>query len=74
MPVGAWLFDMLENVGIVSMLLMYPSRAEILAWLTMLFGSLKWAFFAVTLRLVLVGFVRAVMNRFRKQGRRIVEP
>jgi hypothetical protein len=68
MPVGAWFFDMLENTGIVSMLMAYPSRPEIMAWLTMLFGSLKWGFLALTMGLVLVGLVRAVMNGFRKQG------
>jgi hypothetical protein len=68
MPVGAWFFDMLENSGILSMLLMYPSKPEVLAWITMLFGSLKWAFFLVTIGLVLVGLVRAAMNRFRKQA------
>ena len=67
MPVGAWLFDMLENTGIVSMLLMYPSKPEVVAWLTMLFGSLKWVFFVITIGLVLVGLVRAAMNGFRKQ-------
>jgi hypothetical protein len=67
MPVGAWLFDMLENAGIVSMLMMYPSQPAIMAWLTMLFGSLKWAFFVLTMGLVLVGLVRAAMNGFRKQ-------
>ncbi len=67
MPVGAWFFDMLENVGIVSMLIMYPSKPEIVAWLTMLFGSLKWGFFVITMGLVLVGLVRAALNRFRKQ-------
>jgi hypothetical protein len=67
MPIGAWFFDMLENVGIVSMLTMYPSKPEILAWLTMIFGSLKWGFFVVTVVLVLIGLVRAALNRFRKQ-------
>ena len=67
MPVGAWFFDMLENIGIVSMLMMYPSKPEIVAWLTMLFGSLKWGFFVITMGLVLVGLVRAALNRFRKQ-------
>lgn len=67
MPVGAWIFDILENSGIVSMLLMYPSKPDVLAWITMLFGSLKWAFFLITMGLVLVGLVKAAMNRFRKQ-------
>ena len=67
MPVGAWLFDMLENVGIVSMLMMYPSQPAIMAWLTMLFGALKWGFFVITMGLVLMALVRAALNRFRKQ-------
>jgi hypothetical protein len=68
MPVGAWFFDLLENVGIVSMLAVYPSKPAILAWLTMLFGSLKWGSFVVTIGLVLIGLVKAAMNGFRKQA------
>ena len=68
MPVGAWFFDLLENVGIVSMLMMYPSKSSIFAWITMIFGSLKWGFFVVTVVLVLIGLVRAAMHRFQKQG------
>jgi hypothetical protein len=68
MPVGAWFFDLLENAGIVSMLMMYPAKPEILAWITMIFGSLKWVFSVVTVVLVLIGLVRAAMNRFRKQS------
>lgn len=67
-PVGAWLFDLLENIGIVSMLATYPSKPALLAWLTMIFGSLKWGFFLVTVVLVLVGLIRAAMNGFRKQA------
>jgi hypothetical protein len=66
-PVGAWFFDLLENVGIVSMLAGYPSKPTFMAWLTMIFGSLKWGFFIVTVVLVLVGLIRAARNGFRKQ-------
>jgi hypothetical protein len=67
MPVGAWFFDLLENIGIVSMLSMYPSKPAILAWLTMIVGSIKWAFAFASIALVLAGLVKAAMNRFRKQ-------
>ena len=67
-PVGSWFFDMLENAGIVSMIMMYPSQPAILAWITMIFGSIKWGFFLITVGLVLVGLVRAAINRFQKQG------
>lgn len=68
MPVGAWFFDLLENAGIVSMLLMYPAKPAAMAWLTMIFGSLKWGFAIISIGLVLVGLVKAAMNRFRKQA------
>jgi len=67
MPVGAWFFDLLENVGIVSMLSMYPSQPALFAWLTMIFGSLKWLSFLATIGLVIFGLVRAALNGFRKQ-------
>jgi len=67
MPMGAWFFDLLENVGIVSMISMHPSQPAILAWITMLVGLLKWAFAFVSIGLVLIGLVRAAMNGFRKQ-------
>lgn len=68
MPVGAWFFDMLENLGIVSMLSIYPAQPVGLAWLTMIMGSLKWAFAFISIALILVGLVRALLNGFRKQA------
>jgi len=68
MPVGAWFFDLLENIGIITMLSMYPAQPAFMAWLTMIFGSLKWLSFLITVGLVLVGLVRAAMNGFRKQA------
>lgn len=67
MPVGGWFFDLLENIGIVAMLSLYPTKSTALAWLTMIFGSLKWAFALVSIVLILVGLVRAALNGFRKQ-------
>jgi hypothetical protein len=66
--VGAWFFDLLENIGVISLLSAYPSQPDALAWLTMLFGLLKWAFVFATIGLALYGLVRAAMNGFRKQA------
>lgn len=66
MPVGAWFFDLLENIGIVSMLSLYPAQSVALAWLTSLVGLVKWAFAVLSLVLILMGLVRALMNGFRK--------
>jgi hypothetical protein len=68
MPAGAWFFDLLENIGVVSMLTMYPSQPALLAWLTMAFGSLKWLFAFASIGLALYGLVRAAMKGFRKQA------
>jgi hypothetical protein len=67
MPAGAWLFDLLENVSIVSMLSVYPSQPSVLAWLTMIFGSLKWAFAIGSMALSLFSLVKAALNGFKKQ-------
>lgn len=68
MPVGAWFFDLLENIGIVSMLAMYPTQPSILAWLTMVAGLVKWLFAIGSILLSLFGLVKAGMNGFKKQA------
>jgi len=67
MPMGAWLFDLLENIGTVSMVAAYPSQPAILAWITMFIGLIKWGFAFISLGLILVGAVMAARNGFRKQ-------
>jgi len=68
MPVGAWFLDLLENIGIVTMIAMYPTRPVALAWLTSILGTVKWAFAFASIVLVLLGLVRALMNGFRKEA------
>ncbi len=67
-PVGAWLFDLLENIAIVSLLAIYPSKPTFIAWLAMLFGTLKWAFVLISIGLAIWGLVKAAMNQFKKQA------
>jgi hypothetical protein len=66
-PVGAWLFDLLENIGIICLLAVFPSQPVLVAWLTMLVGLIKWAFTILSIGLVLVGLAKAAINRFQKQ-------
>ena len=67
MPAGAWFFDLLENIGVISMLTMYPSQPSVLAWLTMLFGLVKWGFAIGSILLSLFSLVKAGLNSFSKQ-------
>ncbi len=65
-PVGAWLFDLLENIGIVMMLSAWPSQPVVVAWLTTLFTVLKWLFVGASILLSPAGLVMAAKNRFKK--------
>ena len=67
-PFGMWLFDLFENIGIVTMLSVYPSTPAVVAWLATVFTLTKWLFAGASLILILTGLVKAAMNGFRKQA------
>lgn len=67
-PFGAWLFDLFENIGIVTMLSVYPSTPAALAWISTFFTLVKWSFVGATVLLLLTGLVKAAMNGFKKQA------
>jgi len=68
MPLGAWFFDLLENLNIVTMLSMYPAKPTALAWLLFAFSTIKWLFAAASIVLMLIGLVMALKNGFKKQA------
>lgn len=67
MPFGAWLFDLLENVGIVSMISVYPARPAALAWATTAFTMLKWLFAGASMLLALIGLLKLLVKLFGKR-------
>ena len=67
-PAISWAFDMLENIGVVTMLSVFPTKPALVAWLTAISTSLKWVFFMATIGLLLYSLVRAAMNGFKKQA------
>ncbi|HSM71674.1 MAG TPA: hypothetical protein VK851_09035 [Anaerolineales bacterium] len=68
LPIGMWLFDLLENLSIVSMLSIFPSTPPLLAWVSSVFTFLKWLLLLPTILLLLYGLIRAAMNGFKKQA------
>ena len=66
-PFGGWLFDLFENLCIVTMLSIYPSTPAALAWVSAIFTLIKWLFAGATILLILIGLVMALKNGFRKQ-------
>lgn len=67
LPVGGWFFDLMENLGIVGMLSVYPATPALLGWLTAGFTLLKWLFAAAALALIVISLFAAIRNRFKKQ-------
>ncbi len=67
-PLGAWSFDLLENIVIVILLSVYPSQPIALAWILTLLSTIKWFFAGASMLLILVGLVMAIKNGFKKQG------
>jgi len=65
-PAGAWLFDLLENIGVVIMLSTFPTQSFLAAFLTSIFSGLKWAFVFFSVILLLFGAVTYIFSRFRK--------
>ncbi|HCR72679.1 MAG TPA: hypothetical protein DIW23_14640, partial [Anaerolineae bacterium] len=66
-PVGAFVFDLLENGTIVTLLSIFPSQPMILGWLLFIFTAVKWLFAGVSILLILLGLVLAIKNKFKVQ-------
>jgi hypothetical protein len=67
-PFGAFVFDLLENLGIAAMLSVYPSTPAALAWASAVFTLIKWSFAGATIVLILAGLIAAIKNGFKKQA------
>lgn len=67
LPVGAWFFDLLENLSIVALLSAYPAQPVIVAWLLFICMTVKWLFVGASVLMIVLGLVRASMNGFKKQ-------
>jgi hypothetical protein len=67
MPLGAWFFDLLENIVIVILLSIFPSQPAALAWILILLSTVKWFFAGASILLILIGFTMALKNGFKKQ-------
>ena len=66
-PIFGGLCDVMENVWILILLLAYPARPAALGWLSTIFTTGKYVMGIPIVLLLLLGLVRAAMNRFRLQ-------
>jgi hypothetical protein len=63
LPLGASIFDFLENIGITILVSNYQTRLDTLATLTGLMGGIKWIFAILSLLTLLILFVRWILKR-----------
>jgi hypothetical protein len=64
LPMVIWLFDMLENTGIVTMLYRYPEKLHLVASVTAWFTSIKWTLAIVVILITLVLGIRYAYLKF----------
>jgi hypothetical protein len=65
-PFGACLFDLLENLGIVGMLSIYPSTPALLAWVSSVFTMVKWLFAGASMILIVIGIIAAILKALKR--------
>jgi len=68
LPVGTWLFDLLENICIVTLISLYPAQPAVIGWLEFIFTNVKWLFAGASILLILVGLIAAALNGFKKRA------
>lgn len=64
-PLGAMVADLLENAGIVTMVLSYPKRLVPVALLTSSFSTVKWTAVAAESFLILIGLIAWLVSALR---------
>ncbi|MGC9399263.1 MAG: hypothetical protein ACP5HM_09005 [Anaerolineae bacterium] len=66
-PILGGFFDVLENIWIMTMILVYPARPTVVAWLSTISTTGKYIMGVPIVLLLLIGLVKAAMNRFKVQ-------
>ncbi|NOR27374.1 MAG: hypothetical protein GQ540_02480 [Lutibacter sp.] len=61
-------FDVLENSGIILMLLKYPTKLTAICNLTSIFTSLKWIFAAITFLIIVTLFINLIYSKTLKKN------
>jgi hypothetical protein len=67
LPLLGGLFDVLENLCVMTLILVYPAQPVALAWLSTAFTTSKYSSTVLILVPLLIGLVKAGMNGFKVQ-------
>jgi hypothetical protein len=66
LPLPAFLIDMAENIGIVTMLSQYPTQSETVAQISSLLTTAKWLWFGAIILTLLIGLTAWGFRRFTR--------
>jgi hypothetical protein len=64
-PIIGGLFDVMENIWILILILAYPAQPEAVAWLSTVFTTGKYIMGIPIVLLLVIGLVKAAMNGFK---------
>ena len=70
LPLGALLFDLLENTCAVIVMAAYPAVPSLAAYLAVIFTPLKWLFVTASFGLLALAGMGAILHTRRKPGTR----
>lgn len=68
-PLLGGVFDWLENISILNMLINYPSKAYNLAALANTFTTIKTTIFMINIIIVIIGFIGMLLNAMHMKKR-----
>jgi hypothetical protein len=63
LPFGAWAFDMLENVCILTLLFSFPAQSALMAFALGLFNGIKWLFAGASILSILVALITWIYKK-----------
>ncbi|MFB0536061.1 MAG: hypothetical protein ACETWR_13890 [Anaerolineae bacterium] len=66
-PILGGFFDLMEDIWIITMILIYPAQPTVVAWLSTISTTGKYIMGIPIVLLLLIGLVKAAMNRFKVQ-------
>jgi hypothetical protein len=64
-PLFGGLFDVLENIWILILLLIYPTKSIMIGWLSTVFTTGKYILGLPIIIVIFIGFFKAAANRFK---------
>lgn len=68
LPYAIFSADILENIGIITLLINYPSKLYLIAWGTSVFSTIKWVIVVVVVLFILGGLIKNLMNSISKKN------